>query len=193
MLISCVPAAFVGVGASIVLLAVVVVANMWQTFLWKTLPPLLSTTGTSPWYVVGVLTFAGIAVGLVVRFVPGHAGPDPATVSLFGPPTALSVLPGLALVLALGGGVSLGPENPIIAIIVGLTVWIGTRTIPSLKSEAWMMLAAAGTIGGDHEPTAGRIGERDQGAQHRSGRGKISLELEGLTLWPLQPLRSFGP
>src|SRR5215831_20168357 len=126
MLSSAAPALLVGAGAAIVLLVVVMIANLWQELLWDVLPPALGATATTRWWVVLVLTLTGTAVGLVVKYVPGHAGPDPATEPLFGPPTPVAVLPGLALalVLTLGGGVSLGPENPITAIIVGLTVWI---------------------------------------------------------------------
>ena len=50
--------------------------------------------------------------------MPGHGGPDSATTELIGRRCRCAVLPGLALVTVLGlaGGVSLGPENPIIAI-----------------------------------------------------------------------------
>lgn len=143
------PGIAVGIAAALILLVVVLAANLLQRFLWQTLPPMVGASGSAWWWVLGVLTLTGLAVGLVVRFFPGHAGPDPATVSLFGPPTAVGVLPGLALalILALAGGVSLGPENPIIAIIVGLTVAVGAKLMPRVPAKGWVMLAAAGTIG----------------------------------------------
>lgn len=149
MLTLAVPAIVVGMAAALMLLVVVLAANLLQRFLWQTLPPMLGASGTAWWWVLGVLTLTGLAVGLVVRYVPGHAGPDPATVSLFGAPTPVGVLPGLALalILALAGGVSLGPENPIIAIIVGLTVAVGAKLMPKVPAKGWVMLAAAGTIG----------------------------------------------
>jgi H+/Cl- antiporter ClcA len=149
MLSSAIPAVFVGIGSAIILLVVVIIANLWQKLLWQTLPPVFGATATTWWWVVAILTLTGVLVGLVATYAPGHAGPDPATVSLFGPPMPLYVLPGLALTLvfALGGGVSLGPENPIIAIIVGVTVACGTRLIPAVPAQGWMMLAAAGTVG----------------------------------------------
>ncbi|MGO4390054.1 ion channel protein [Variovorax sp. M-6] len=149
MLALAAPAVIVGMAAALILLVVVLAANLLQRFLWQTLPPMVGASGTAWWWVLGVLTLTGLAVGLVVRFLPGHAGPDPATVSLFGPPTAVGVLPSLALalILALAGGVSLGPENPIIAIIVGLTVAVGARLMPKVPAKGWVMLAAAGTIG----------------------------------------------
>ncbi|MDM0014589.1 ion channel protein [Variovorax sp. J22P168] len=143
------PAILVGIAAALILLVVVLAANLLQHFLWQSLPSLMGATANTWWWILGVMTFTGLAVGLVVRYVPGHAGPDPATVSLFGAPTAIGILPSLALalILALAGGVSLGPENPIIAIIVGLTVAIGARLMPRVAAKGWVMLAAAGTIG----------------------------------------------
>lgn len=149
MLGTSLPALFVGVAAALILLIVVMVANALQHVLWQTLPMTFGLQGTHWAWTLGMLTLTGFAVGVVVRFIPGHAGPDPATVSLFGPPTPVAVLPGLALalVLALAGGVSLGPENPIIAIIVGLVVAAGGRLMPRIPVKDWVMLAAAGTIG----------------------------------------------
>lgn len=143
------PALVVGVGSNIVLLVVVIAANLLQRFLWETLPPALGATGTTWWWTIGVLTLTGVAVGSVVKYVPGHAGPDPATVSLFGAPTPVAILPSLALalVLALAGGVSLGPENPILAIVIGLTDALGTRLLPGVQAKSWVMLAVAGIIG----------------------------------------------
>ncbi len=49
-----------------------------------------------------MLTATGLAVGLVIRFSPGHAGPDPATEPLIGAPVQPSALPGLLLALIIG-------------------------------------------------------------------------------------------
>lgn len=88
-------------------------------------------------------------MGLVVRFSPGHAGPDPATESLIGAPISTGALPGLvaALVLGLAGGVSLGPEHPIMVMNIALAVAIGSRLFPRVSSLDWTILAASGTIG----------------------------------------------
>jgi H+/Cl- antiporter ClcA len=59
------------------------------------------------------------------------------------------VLPGLVLATALmlAGGPSLGPENPIIAVNVGLAFWLGRRLAPRLPRGLWPVLAEAATIG----------------------------------------------
>src|SRR6476646_8354601 len=144
-----VPAIVVGAGSSIALTALTVVANAIQGWVWTTVPATLGVDPAAPWWIFGVLTLTGVAVGLVVTFVPGHAGPDPATIELGGPPIPVAVLPGIALaiVLALAGGVSLGPENPIIGITIGLSVALGTRLVPAIGGRAWAALAFSGTIG----------------------------------------------
>jgi hypothetical protein len=65
-----------------------------------------------------------VAVGPVV-WVPGHAGPDPATTGLDAPALPPAVLSGLvpATGLVLTGGPSLAPEHPIIAVNVA-PAWI---------------------------------------------------------------------
>ena len=133
------PAVVVGAGSSIALVALTVVANALEGWIWTTAPAALGVDPAAPWWIFGVLTLTGVAIGLVVTFVPGHAGPDPATIELGGPPIPVAVLPGIALaiVLALAGGVSLGPENPIIGITIGLSVAVGTRLIPAIRRRAW--------------------------------------------------------
>ena len=54
--------------------------------LWTDLPKSLGIAPDSPWWIFAVLTFTGIAVGLVVWLVPGHAGPDSATTELAATP-----------------------------------------------------------------------------------------------------------
>jgi len=143
------PGIVVGVGSAIALLVLSVVAGQLEDVLWSWLPQQVGIDRTSPAWTIGMLTAVGLAAGLVVTFVPGHAGPDPATAELTAPPLRASVLPGLAVavLITLAGGVSLGPENPIIAINVGLAVAIGARLLPVMPVPAWAGLAVAGTLG----------------------------------------------
>lgn len=144
-----VPAIGVGVGCALVLIGVSVVAGWLQDLLWTTLPDAVGVDGYSRWWIFGTLTVVGVAVGLVVWKMPGHAGPDPSTTELVAPPLSLSVLPSLMVVIVIGlaGGVSLGPENPIIAINTALTVWAVGRLRKKVPVEVSVMLAAAATIG----------------------------------------------
>jgi H+/Cl- antiporter ClcA len=143
------PAFVVGVGASLLLLGVSAAAEELQHVLWRNLPDALGVGRYSVLWMLVMLTSTGVAVGLVVWKVPGHAGPDPATTGLDAPVLPPAVLPGLVLATALmlAGGPSLGPENPIIAVNVGLTFWLGRRLAPRMPRGLWPAMAEAATIG----------------------------------------------
>ncbi|WP_055603308.1 ion channel protein [Streptomyces aureus] len=143
------PALVVGVAASLLFLGISTLAEEFEDVLWDDLPDALGIGGHSSLWIITMLTATGIAVGLVVWKAPGHAGPDPASTGLGGPPLALVVVPGLLLAstLALAGGVSLGPENPIIASNIALTYWLGRKVAPAVPGAAWIALASSATIG----------------------------------------------
>ncbi len=149
LLPSVVPALVVGVVCSLLLVGVSLAAEELQDVLWRTVPDALGVGGYSVLWMFVVLVATGIAVGLVVWKVPGHAGPDPATTGLDAPVLPPVVLPGLLLAsaLVLAGGPSLGPENPIIAVNVALAVRLGARAAPRVPERGWVALAEAGTIG----------------------------------------------
>lgn len=149
MLLLSLPALIIGIASSLVLIAVMKVASVLQRLLWEQIPVSLGIAHDSPVWIIGMLTFTGIMVGLVIRYSPGHAGPDPATEPLIGAPISPVALPGLliALILGLAGGVSLGPEHPIMAVNIALAVSIGARLFPRIGALDWTILASAGTIG----------------------------------------------
>ena len=149
MLVLSLPALVIGIFSSLVLIVVMKVAAVLQRYLWISLPARFDLDMNSPMWILLMLTLTGIAVGLVIRYMPGHAGPDPATEPLIGAPVSVMALPGLiiALVLGLAGGVSLGPEHPIMAVNIALAVAIGARLLPRVGTLDWTILAAAGTIG----------------------------------------------
>ncbi|WP_313572867.1 ion channel protein, partial [Pseudescherichia sp.] len=149
MLLLSLPALIIGIASSVVLVAVMKVASVLQSILWSSLPISLGVPLDSPFWTLLMLTLTGVAVGLVLRYSPGHGGPDPATEPLIGAPVATSTLPGLlcALIIGLAGGVSLGPEHPIMVINIALAVAIGARLFPRVTALDWTVLASAGTIG----------------------------------------------
>ncbi|MDH1609637.1 ion channel protein [Klebsiella aerogenes] len=149
MLLISIPAILIGIASSLVLIVAMKIAAILQSILWSDLPAHVGIAADSPLWIIAILTLTGIAVGLVVRFSPGHGGPDPATESLIGAPIATSALPGLlaALILGLAGGVSLGPEHPIMVVNIALAVALGSRLFPRVSSLDWTILAASGTIG----------------------------------------------
>ncbi len=149
MLLLSLPAVAIGIASSLILIVVMKIASALQNLLWQRLPGTLGIAQDSPLWIIGVLTLTGIAVGLVIRFSQGHAGPDPACEPLIGAPVPPSALPGLivALILGLAGGVSLGPEHPIMTVNIALAVAIGARLLPRINRMEWTILASAGTIG----------------------------------------------
>ena len=149
MLLLALPALIIGVASSLVLLLIMKVAAVLQLILWNGLPYRLGFTPDSPFWVIMMLTLTGLAVGMVIRYSAGHGGPDPATEPLIGAPVHFSALPGLlvALVLGLAGGVSLGPEHPVMVINIALAVALGGKLFPRVAPLDWTILASAGTIG----------------------------------------------
>ncbi|HDW0546737.1 TPA: ion channel protein [Escherichia coli] len=149
MLLLSLPAVAIGIASSLILIVVMKIASVLQNLLWQRLPGTLGIAQDSPLWIIGVLTLTGIAAGLVIRFSQGHAGPDPACEPLIGAPVPPSALPGLivALILGLAGGVSLGPEHPIMTVNIALAVAIGARLLPRVNRMEWTILASAGTIG----------------------------------------------
>ncbi|MEG1123750.1 MAG: ion channel protein [Citrobacter sp.] len=149
MLLLSTPALIIGVASSLVLIVVMKVAAVLQQFLWERLPTSIGIAHDSPFWIIGMLTLTGIMVGLVIRYSRGHAGPDPACEPLIGMPVPTSAIPGLlaALLLGLAGGVSLGPEHPIMTVNIALAVAVGSRMFPRITKLDWTILASAGTIG----------------------------------------------
>ena len=149
MLLLSLPALILGIASSLVLIVVMKFASILQSILWQRLPGSVGIAADSPVWIMLILTLTGVMVGLVIRYSTGHAGPDPATEPLIGAPISPVALPGLiiALVLGLAGGVSLGPEHPIMAVNIALAVAIGRRLFPRIGALDWTILASAGTIG----------------------------------------------
>ncbi|BDV32192.1 ion channel protein [Microbacterium terricola] len=144
-----VPALLIGLISGGMLALVDVIAHGIQHVLWETLPHAWGADPDSGWWIFGTLTVIGVLVGLVIWLVPGHAEPDSATVELAVPPQPLWAVPGIALatVLTLAGGVSLGPEGPIIAINVSLCAWLMTRLWHAFPPQLAVILASSATIG----------------------------------------------
>jgi H+/Cl- antiporter ClcA len=149
LLLMSIPALLIGVISALALAFVNWVAGLLHDVLWTNAPAAFGISGNAPWWIFTVLTVTGIAVGLVVWLMPGHAGPDSATTELVSAPLKLGVLPGLvlAIILSLAGGVSLGPENPIVAINVALAVALAGRIAKAAPTPIIAAMAASGTIG----------------------------------------------
>lgn len=149
LIVLTIPALAIGIGSALVLWALDEVSELLKDVLWESLPAVFGADASTPWWIFVVLTATGFLVGLIVWLVPGHGGPDSATTELAGSPPKPIELPTLAAVTVLGlaGGVSLGPENPIMALNAALAVTLVGRVASRIPSPLLVMLAASGTLG----------------------------------------------
>ena len=144
------PGVVVGVASALVLIAVTVVANGLEDVLWSRIPDALGVDPAAPLWIVGILTLdrprgrprGDVRAGSrrALTRPPSSSGDRRSrSASCRGWPWPRSS--------RLAGGVSLGPENPLVGINVGLAVAIGLRVLPRVPGPAWGALAFAGTIG----------------------------------------------
>ncbi|MGO4300006.1 ion channel protein [Leifsonia sp. RAF41] len=149
LLLLSIPAVVIGVISGLALWVVDELGDLLAKGYWTALPDALGIDPSSGWWIFAVLTFTGLVVGLTIWLVPGHGGPDSATTELIAPPIRPMAVPSLALaaILGLGGGVSLGPENPIIAINISLLVALVGRLWKAVPGQLVMMMAASATLG----------------------------------------------
>ena len=144
-----IPAIVIGIVSALALIALEWLGDRLKDGLWSALPDAVGADPDSPLYIFLMLSAIGVLIGLVVWLIPGHAGPDPATTGLIEEPLPLGALPGLAIVtiIAQGGGVSLGPEAPIVVLNVSLIVAAIKFFKLPIPTRLGMVLATAATIG----------------------------------------------
>lgn len=147
--IMAIPTILVGAGSAVMLWLLDLASAGLHDVIWSAVPDALGVGPDSPIWIFTVLTLTGAAVGAAVWLLPGHGGPDSALGELDAPPPRLGQLPSLALVvvLSLAGGVSLGPENPIIGINTALTIALLARFAARMPTRLAATLAMAATIG----------------------------------------------
>ena len=94
-----VPAILVGVISGVILFGLDELSLLVQHLVWQDLPAAVGADPNGGWWIFGTLTLTGFAVGLLVRYLPGHAGPDSAAAELGADnqPLPLKAVPGLAL------------------------------------------------------------------------------------------------
>ena len=122
-------AALLGVAAAIAALSFLWAEHGLQALLWHRVPDELGVD-PHPWFALAVTTLGGAAVGLVVRFAPGHGGPRPTDGHGVGEThVGLRPLPGIVLasIISLAVGASLGPEAPLLAVVAATAPWIALR------------------------------------------------------------------
>jgi H+/Cl- antiporter ClcA len=145
-------AGVLGVPASLLTLAFVVAFTEGIHLLWETIPDELGVA-TLPWFGLVVTTTAGAIVGAMIRYAPGHAGPDAAAGHGVGDdePVRLRTLPGVAAtsLVSLTGGASLGPEAPLVTMTGTLGRWVvQQRSLDPRVAQVLVLAAVASVIAG---------------------------------------------
>ncbi|WP_281641102.1 chloride channel protein [Aurantimicrobium minutum] len=138
------PAIF-GVLAALVATAFLKLVELGQEFLYGVIPHSLGFTET-PWWLAGIfLVLAGLLI-VLIRKMPGHAGPSPLTGFHFDTPGGFAPAILLTAFVSLIAGASLGPEAPLI--ILGTTLaYFLTRNKDEQTRKAAMFIAGAAAIG----------------------------------------------
>ena len=149
LLLLSIPAIVIGILSALALIALEWLSDRLKDGLWSALPDAVGVDPESPLYIFLMLSAIGVLIGLIVWLAPGHAGPDPATTGLVEEPLPLRALPALAVVtiIAQGGGVSLGPEAPIVVLNVSLVVAAIKLFRLPIPIQLGVILPTAGTIG----------------------------------------------
>ncbi len=139
-------AAALGIPISAAAYGFLTLVNHAQQWVFTDLPHALGLDPVPNWWVLPMLTIAGILVGLTIHYLPGDGGHRPAHGFQAGGVFTGRELPGVALA-ALAGlslGVVLGPEAPLIALGAGLAV-LALR--PNRKPRPQQMVALVGAVG----------------------------------------------
>ncbi|MGW4275961.1 chloride channel protein [Streptomyces seoulensis] len=113
--------------------------------LWSALPGALGWRLPPWWWPLPLLAVAGVAVGLVVRRLPGAGGHVPAA-GLQASGSAADILPGVILAAAasLPFGAVLGPEAPLVALGGGLVLLLRRLARGPASAGSSALLGAAG-------------------------------------------------
>jgi H+/Cl- antiporter ClcA len=140
-------AAIVGVIAAAAAFGFLELINQIQPWVYKDLPEALGFDSAPDWWALPVLAVAGLLCAAAIVRLPGIGGHIPAR-GLNAAPTEPIELPGvlLAALAAIGLGVVLGPEAPLIAMggaLGFLVIRIVRRDTPP---EAQSLIAVAGTF-----------------------------------------------
>jgi H+/Cl- antiporter ClcA len=149
LLVLSLPSVVIGVVSALGLYVVERITHTLEHMLWVDLPGAIGVDPHSGWWMFLIPSATGLLVGLTIWLVPGHGGQDSATVELIAPPPRLGTVPSIVIVAVLGlaGGVSLGPEAPIIAINTGILVAVFRRVWPGVPIPLVVLITAAGTVG----------------------------------------------
>jgi H+/Cl- antiporter ClcA len=119
-----------------------------ESWVFTDLPKTLGFTNEPRWWPVLPLAVAGVAVGAVIRYLPGRGGHSTADGFKAGGVTPPVDLPGIffAALAGLGLGVVIGPESPVIALGGGLAVLAVKLAKRDASGDVGAVLAATGSF-----------------------------------------------
>lgn len=137
--------ALIGVPVSLIAFWFLAAVHELEHALWADLPSEWGWDTPPWWWPFPPLAVAGVAVGLVVKYLPGAGGHVPAA-GLHAPGQGASALPGvvIAAFASLPLGATLGPEAPLIALGSGLALLFGQLARAPVTPKSTPLLAAAG-------------------------------------------------
>ncbi|MFI5941845.1 chloride channel protein [Streptomyces uncialis] len=141
-------AAALGLPVSAAAFGFLALVSALQELTWHDLPRALGFDTTPNWWPVPLLAVAGLLTGLTIRHLPGDGGHKPAEgMMTTGAPRAVD-LPGIALaaLAALGLGIVLGPEAPLIALGGGLAVAAVRLLRKDLPPDTLTVVGVAGSF-----------------------------------------------
>jgi H+/Cl- antiporter ClcA len=141
-------AAILGVPVSALAYLFLAAANKLQKWLYTSLPGDIGLKAVPAWWPFPLLIIGGLLVAMAIKYLPGTGGHEPADGFKVGGVAKAAELPGIALaaLITLGCGAVLGPEAPLVALGGGLCAWAVSHALKGDKSQAVVVLAAAGSF-----------------------------------------------
>ena len=139
----------IGIVVSLAAWCFLVGVSQLQKELWTHLPHALGYDNGPPlWWGLPVLGIAGLLVALAIKHLPGDGGHIPAKGLAAGSPTTPIDLPGVILAggAAVGFGLVVGPEAPLIALGSGVALFSLGLTRRQTPPPATQLVAAAGSF-----------------------------------------------
>jgi H+/Cl- antiporter ClcA len=143
-------AAAIGVAIALATLAFLGAYEGIREVLWEEIPHELGVDPYS-WYALAVTTIGGLAVGVLLRVVPGHGGPGPAEGHGIGidevrPSHAAGMV--LVSLVSLVAGASLGPEAALIAVALAVGAVLSKRFQRAELSRVFGMSGVGSILSG---------------------------------------------
>jgi chloride channel protein, CIC family len=141
-------AAIIGVPVSALAWGFLALVSKLQRLLFTSLPSGVGLGRPPLWWAFPLLLTGGLAVALVIRYLPGTGGHEPAEGFKAGGVVAPRDIPGvfLAALGTLSFGAVLGPEAPLLALGGGMAAWAVARARAGRGDRAKVVIAAAGSF-----------------------------------------------